>query len=305
MLYSSPLQLIGHTPTVELSRLKKRLGFGADVFAKLEMFSLTGSVKDRIALSMIEDAEARGVLKEGDVIIEPTSGNTGIGLAAVGALKGYEVIIVMPESMSVERRRMIAAYGAKLELTPASRGMQGAIERAEELARERENSFIPGQFFNPANPWAHYARTAEELYSDLDGRIDAFVAGVGTGGTLTGVGKFLKERLPSVLLAAVEPSASPMLSKGEKGGHKIQGIGAGFVPKTLEIGIYDEIFAVTDEEAFAASRLLATVEGLFCGISSGATLAATLSLAAREEFVGRRIAVLLPDTGMRYLSVLT
>lgn len=302
MLFSSSLGLIGNTPTVQLSHLKNRLGCGADLFAKLEMFSLTGSVKDRIALSMIEEAERSGKLRAGGVIIEPTSGNTGIGLAAVGAVKGYRVIIVMPDSMSVERRKLVQAYGAELELTPAASGMQGAISRAEELAREYKNAFVPSQFLNPVNPLTHYRSTAAELWRDMEGRIDAFVAGVGTGGTLTGVGKFLKERDPSVRVVAVEPFSSPMLSKGEKGSHKIQGIGAGFVPKTLDRSVYDEIVTVTDEEAFDTARMLAVCEGLFCGISSGAALAAALSLASREEFFGKRIAVLLPDSGTRYLS---
>ncbi len=282
--------------------MKNRLGCGADLFAKLEMFSLTGSVKDRIALAMIEEAEKSGKLRAGGVIIEPTSGNTGIGLAAVGAVKGYRVIIVMPDSMSVERRKLVQAYGAELELTPAAHGMQGAISRAEELAREHKNAFLPSQFLNPVNPLTHYGSTAAELWRDLEGRVDAFVAGVGTGGTLTGVGKFLKERNPSVRVVAVEPFSSPMLSKGEKGSHKIQGIGAGFVPKTLDRSVYDEIVAVTDEEAFESARMLAVCEGLFCGISSGAALASALALAAREEFFGKRIAVLLPDSGSRYLS---
>ncbi len=302
MLYSSVLGIIGKTPTVELSRMKKRLGFGADVFAKLEMFSPTGSVKDRIALSMIEDAERTGRLRRGGVIIEPTSGNTGIGLAAVGAVKGYRVIAVMPESMSAERRKLIRAYGAELELTPAGLGMQGAVARAEELAAEYKNSFIPSQFTNPANPMTHYMTTAGELWADMEGKIDAFVAGVGTGGTLTGVGKFLKEKNPSVHIVAVEPMSSPVLSKGERGSHKIQGIGAGFVPKTLDTAVYDEIAAVPDAEAFETARMLAVTEGLFCGISSGAALAAALALAARDEFSARRIAVLLPDNGLRYLS---
>ncbi len=299
-MLNSSLQLIGNTPTLELSRLKERLGLAADLFAKLEMFSLTGSVKDRVALAMIEDAEQRGVLREGSVIIEPTSGNTGIGLAAVGALKGYEVIIVMPESMSEERRRMIRAYGAQLVLTPASEGMAGAIARAEELAKS-SNAFIPSQFTNSANPKAHYETTAPELWRDMDGRIDAFVAGVGTGGTISGVGKFLKERCAAKIVA-VEPLSSPVLSQGKKGSHKIQGIGAGFVPETLDNGVVDEIIAVTDEAAFETTRLLTAAEGVFCGISSGAALFAAIELGRREEFFGKRIAVLLPDGGTRYLS---
>lgn len=302
MLFSSALELIGNTPTVELCRLKARLGLRADLFAKVEMFSLTGSVKDRIALKMIEDAEAAGKLQQGAVIVEPTSGNTGIALAAVGKMKGYEVVIVMPDSMSAERRKLIAAYGAKLVLTPAAEGMQGAVRRAEAIAAETENSFLPLQFENPSNPRAHYEGTAEELYRDLGGSVDVFVAGVGTGGTLTGVGKFLKEKNPAAELVAVEPLSSPTLSEGRRGRHAIQGIGAGFVPKVLDLGLIDAIVAVSDEEAKGAARLLTETEGLFCGTSSGAALSAAVSLAAQSEYSHRRIAVLLPDTGSRYLS---
>lgn len=299
MLYDTPLSLIGNTPTVRLSRLADRLNVKAELFAKLEMFSMTGSVKDRVALAMIEDAEQKGKLRKNSVIIEPTSGNTGVGLAAVGAMKGYEVIVVMPESMSLERRRLVTAYGAKLCLTPAALGMQGAIARTKELAREYENSFIPSQFENPANPRVHYETTAREIWEDV-GQIDAFVAGVGTGGTVSGVGKFLKERA-SVHIVAVEPSSSPVLSKGERGPHKIQGIGAGFVPQTFDQSVCDEIIAVSDEEAFQMTRLLAR-EGLLLGISSGAALSAAVTLARRKAFENRRIVVLFPDTGMRYLS---
>ncbi len=302
MLFSSALELIGNTPTVELCRLKARLGLCADLFAKVEMFSLTGSVKDRIALKMIEDAEAAGKLRQGAVIVEPTSGNTGIALAAVGKMKGYEVVIVMPDSMSAERRKLIAAYGAKLVLTPAAEGMQGAVKRAEAIAAETDNSFLPLQFENPSNPRAHYEGTAEELYRDLGGSVDVFVAGVGTGGTLTGVGKFLKEKNPAAELVAVEPLSSPTLSEGRRGRHAIQGIGAGFVPKVLDLGLIDAIVAVSDEEAKGAARLLTETEGLFCGISSGAALSVAISLAAQSEYSHRRIAVLLPDTGSRYLS---
>lgn len=299
MIYDTPLSLVGNTPTVRLDRLAARLNVKAELFAKLEMFSLTGSVKDRVALAMIEDAEKRGALKEGSVIIEPTSGNTGVGLAAVGAMKGYRVIVVMPESMSLERRKLVTAYGAELSLTPAALGMQGAIARARELAEKYENSFIPSQFENPANPRAHYETTAREIWEDL-GHIDAFVAGVGTGGTVSGVGKFLKERAP-VHVVAVEPSSSPVLSKGNRGAHKIQGIGAGFVPKTFDRSVCDEILTVSDEVAIEMTRILAR-EGILAGISSGAALSAAVTLARRKEFEARRIVALLPDTGMRYLS---
>ncbi len=301
MLFSSSLGTIGNTPTVQLARLKKELGLKADLYAKLEMFSLTGSVKDRIALAMIEDAERAGKLGRGSVIIEPTSGNTGVALAAAGAVKGYRVILVMPASMSVERRLQMKAFGATVCLTPAEEGMAGAVKRAEELAAETENSFLPAQFENPANPYVHYVKTGRELWEDLGG-LAAFVAGVGTGGTLTGVGKFLKEKDPRIRVVAVEPSASPVLSGGRAGSHKIQGIGAGFVPKTLDASLIDEIAAVTDEEAFSFSRLLAKTEGLLCGVSSGAALAAASALALREEYENKRVAVLLPDTGLKYLS---
>ena len=300
MLYSSAMGLIGHTPTVRIERTEKFLGLRAELYCKLEMFSLTGSVKDRIALRMVEDAERAGLLKEGSVIIEPTSGNTGIGLAAVGAVKGYRVIVVMPSSMSPERRKLIGAYGGEVVLTPPEEGMSGAVKRAEELAREM-HAFIPSQFTNPSNPRCHYETTARELLEDL-GDIDAFVAGVGTGGTVTGVGRFLKER--GVFVVAVEPSSSPVLTKGRAGRHKIQGIGAGFVPPVLDKSAYDEVIAVTDEDAFRYARLLARTEGLFCGPSSGAALAATVSLAGRPAMKKKRIALLLPDTGMRYLSLM-
>ena len=302
MLFSSALELIGNTPTVQLSRLKKRLGLHADLFAKAEMFSLTGSVKDRIALKMLADAEAAGKLRQGAVIVEPTSGNTGIALAAIGKMRGYEVVIVMPASMSVERRKLIEAYGAKLVLTPAGEGMRGAVKRAEQIAAETENSFLPSQFENPSNPRAHYETTAEEIFRDLGGEVDVFVAGVGTGGTLTGVGKFLKEKNPRTEIVAVEPLSSPMLSAGKSGKHGIQGIGAGFVPKVLDLKLIDAIAAVSDGEARETARLLAETEGLLCGISSGAALSAAVALASQDEYSGKRVAVLLPDTGSRYLS---
>lgn len=299
MRYPSPLSLIGNSPTVRLARLEGELGLRAELYAKLEMFSLTGSVKDRFALAAVEEAERSGELKEGSLIVEPTSGNTGIGLAAVGAAKGYRVVIVMPASMSAERRGLIEAYGGEVVLTPAAEGMAGAVARAEELAR-REGAFLPSQFTSPVNPRTHYEGTARELWEDL-GRVGAFVAGVGTGGTLTGVGKFLKERCGTTVVA-VEPASSPVLSGGERGAHAIQGIGAGFVPAVLDTSVYDAVAAVTDEEAKSFVRLLARREGLFCGISSGAALAAAAAFAG--ELSGERIAVLLPDAGTRYLSVL-
>lgn len=301
-IFTSMDQLIGGTPLLELKRLEEALGLKARVLAKLEYFNPAGSVKDRVALAMIRDAEDRGLLGPGSVIIEPTSGNTGIGLAAVAAARGYRVIIVMPDTMSVERRRLIAAYGAELVLTPGSRGMAGAIARAEELAAATPGSFIPGQFVNPANPAAHMASTGPEIWRDTGGQVDAFVAGVGTGGTITGVGRYLKGQNPGVRVAAVEPAGSPVLSGGKPGPHGLQGIGAGFVPETLDPGVYDEIIRVTEADAYRAGRELARREGVLAGISSGAALWAALELARREEMAGRTIVVLLPDTGDRYLS---
>ncbi len=301
-IFTSMDQLIGGTPLLELKRLEEALGLKARVLAKLEYFNPAGSVKDRVALAMIRDAEDRGLLGPGSVIIEPTSGNTGIGLAAVAAARGYRVIIVMPDTMSVERRRLIAAYGAELVLTPGSRGMAGAIARAEELAAATPGSFIPGQFINPANPAAHMASTGPEIWRDTGGQVDAFVAGVGTGGTITGVGRYLKGQNPGVRVAAVEPAGSPVLSGGKPGPHGLQGIGAGFVPEALDPGVYDEIIRVTEADAYRAGRELARREGVLAGISSGAALWAALELARREEMAGRTIVVLLPDTGDRYLS---
>ena len=301
-IFTSMDQLIGGTPLLELKRLEEALGLKARVLAKLEYFNPAGSVKDRVALAMIRDAEDRGLLGPGSVIIEPTSGNTGIGLAAVAAARGYRVIIVMPDTMSVERRRLIAAYGAELGLTPGSWGRAGAIARAEELAAATPGSFIPGQFINPANPAAHMASTGPEIWRDTGGQVDAFVAGVGTGGTITGVGRYLKGQNPGVWVAAVEPAGSPVLSGGKPGPHGLQGIGAGFVPETLDPGVYDEIIRVTEADAYRAGRELARREGVLAGISSGAALWAALELARREEMAGRTIVVLLPDTGDRYLS---
>ena len=300
--YTSASQLTGSTPLLQLTNTEKALGLSAHIFAKLELFNPAGSVKDRIAKAMIEDAENRGLLQEDSVIIEPTSGNTGIGLAAIAAAKGYRTIIVMPETMSVERRVLMQAYGAKLVLTEGAKGMKGAIAKAEELAKEIPNAFIPGQFVNPANPQAHYDTTGPEIFSDTDGSVDIFVAGVGTGGTLTGVGKYLKEKNPSVKIVAVEPSDSPVLSGGNPGSHKIQGIGAGFVPEVLDTTIYDEIIQVTGDDAFAAGKSFGKTEGLLVGISSGAALHAAVQLAQRPENAGKNIVVLLPDTGDRYLS---
>ncbi len=301
-IYTSADQLIGNTPLLELTNTEKALGLKARVLAKLEYLNPAGSAKDRIARMMLDDAEAAGRLKPGSVIIEPTSGNTGIGLASVAAVRGYRTIIVMPETMSVERRQLMKAYGAELVLTEGALGMQGAIDRAEELAKEIPDSFIPGQFVNPSNAKAHRETTGPEIYEDTDGAVDIFVAGVGTGGTLTGVGEFLKEKKPGVKIVAVEPASSPVLSKGTAGPHKIQGIGAGFVPAVLNTGIYDEVVAVADEDAFAAGRDFCRKEGLLVGISSGAALWAALRLARRPENEGRTIVVLLPDTGDRYLS---
>ena len=301
-IYHSINQLIGKTPLVELHNIERESGLQAQLLAKLEYFNPTGSVKDRIALAMIDDAEARGALKQGATIIEPTSGNTGIGLAAVAAARGYRVIIVMPETMSVERRQMMKAYGAELVLTEGAKGMKGAIERADQLAGEIEGSFIPAQFDNPANPQIHYATTGPEIYADTDGKVDIFVAGVGTGGTITGAGQYLKFLNPAVKVVAVEPASSAVLSTGVAGPHKIQGIGAGFVPNVLDTKVYDEIVTVTNEDAFAMGRELARREGLLVGISSGAAAWAAVQLAKRPENAGKHIVALLPDSGSRYLS---
>ena len=298
-IYTSADQLIGHTPLLELTHIEKDADLSAKLLAKLEYFNPAGSVKDRIAKAMIDDAEASGKLKPGSVIIEPTSGNTGIGLAAA---KGYRIIIVMPETMSVERRQLMKAYGAELVLSEGAKGMKGAIAKADELAKEIPNSFIPGQFVNPANPKAHIATTGPEIWDDTDGRVDIFVAGVGTGGTITGVGQYLKSKDPGVKVVAVEPAASPVLSKGTAGAHKIQGIGAGFVPDVLDTKVYDEIIAVENDDAFATGRLIGHKEGVLVGISSGAAVWAAIQLAKRPENAGKNIVVLLPDTGDRYLS---
>lgn len=300
--YNTITELIGSTPLLRLNRFAEAEGLGAEVYAKLEYLNPAGSVKDRIAYAMIADAEQRGVLKPDSVIIEPTSGNTGIGLAAVAAARGYRIIIVMPETMSVERRQLMKAYGAELVLTEGAKGMKGAIAKAQELAAQTPHSFLPGQFTNPANPDAHRATTGPEIWNDTDGTVDIFVAGVGTGGTLTGVGEYLKSQNPAIKVVAVEPAASPVLSGGTAGAHKIQGIGAGFVPDTLNTKIYDEIIPVENEDAFAAGRALAHREGLLVGISSGAAVWAAAQLAKRPENKGKRIVVLLPDTGDRYLS---
>ena len=301
-IYTSADQLIGKTPLLELTNIEKEEGLEAKLLAKLEYFNPAGSVKDRIAKAMIDDAEAKGLLKPGSVLIEPTSGNTGIGLASVAAARGYRIIIVMPETMSVERRQLMKAYGAELVLTEGSKGMKGAIAKADELAKEIPNAFIPGQFVNPANPAIHKATTGPEIWADTDGKVDIFVAGVGTGGTLTGVGEYLKARNPAVKVVAVEPASSPVLSKGTAGAHKIQGIGAGFVPDVLNTGIYDEIFPVENEDAFAAGKKVGRSEGVLVGISSGAAVHAAIQLAKRPENKGKTIVVLLPDTGDRYLS---
>ena len=300
--YDTITDLIGSTPLLKLNRFAAAESLGAEVYAKLEYFNPAGSVKDRIAYAMITDAEKSGALKPGSVIIEPTSGNTGIGLAAVAAARGYRIIIVMPETMSVERRQLMKAYGAELVLTEGAKGMKGAIAKAQELAAQTPDSFIPGQFTNPANPSAHRATTGPEIWNDTDGTVDIFVAGVGTGGTLTGVGEYLKSQNPNVKVVAVEPAGSPVLSKGVAGAHKIQGIGAGFVPDTLNTKIYDEIITVENEDAFATGRELARKEGLLVGISSGAAVWAAARLAKRPENQGKRIVILLPDTGDRYLS---
>ena len=301
-IYTAADQLIGHTPLLELTHIEKEQGLSAHIIAKLEYFNPAGSVKDRIAKKMIDDAEEKGLLKEGSVIIEPTSGNTGIGLASVGAIRGYRVIIVMPETMSVERRQLMKAYGAELVLTEGSKGMKGAIARAEELSHEIPGSFVPGQFVNTANPKAHFETTGPEIWQDTDGQVDWFVAGVGTGGTITGVGRYLKSRNSAVRVAAVEPKSSAVLSTGVAGAHKIQGIGAGFVPQVLDTRIYDEIIPVTNEDAFALGREIGRAEGVLVGISSGAAVWAALQIAQRPESAGKTIVVLLPDTGDRYLS---
>ena len=299
-VYTSASQLIGNTPLLELTGIQKKQGLSAKVLAKLEYFNPAGSAKDRVALSMIEDAEERGLLKPGSVIIEPTSGNTGIGLACVAAARGYRTIIVMPDSMSIERQKLMTAYGAELVLTPGALGMSGAIAKAEELAKELPGSFIPDQFANPANAKAHYKTTGPEIWRDTEGKIDFFVAGVGTGGTITGTGKYLKEQNPAVQVVAVEPAASPLLSGGQAGPHGLQGIGANFIPKVLDTEIYDKVMPVTEEQAYEAARDLGRTEGILVGISSGAALYAALEIA--KENPGKRIVVLLPDTGDRYLS---
>ena len=301
-IYTSADQLIGKTPLLELVHIEKELGLEAKILAKLEYFNPAGSVKDRIAKAMIDDAEASGKLKPGSVIIEPTSGNTGIGLASVAAARGYRIIIVMPETMSVERRQLMKAYGAELVLTEGAKGMKGAIAKADELAKEIPNSFIPGQFVNPANPAVHRATTGPEIWEDTDGKVDIFVAGVGTGGTVTGVGEYLKSQNPNVKVVAVEPATSPVLSKGTPGAHKIQGIGAGFVPDVLNTGVYDEIIAVENEAAFAIGKKIGKSEGVLVGISSGAAVWAAIELAKRPENKGKTIVALLPDTVDRYLS---
>ena len=301
-IYKGTLDLIGNTPLVEVTNIEKELNLKATVLVKLEYLNPAGSVKDRIAKAMIEDAEEKGLLKEGSVIIEPTSGNTGIGLAAIAAAKGYRIILTMPETMSVERRNILKAYGAEVVLTEGAKGMKGAIAKAEELAKEIENSFIPGQFVNPANPAVHKATTGPEIWKDTDGTVDIFIAGVGTGGTVTGTGEYLKEQNTAVKVVAVEPESSPVLSEGRAGAHKIQGIGAGFVPKVLNTGIYDEIYKASNEDAFAAAKLLARKEGISVGISSGAALHAAILYAQKPENEGKVIVALLPDSGDRYYS---
>ena len=301
-IYTSADQLIGKTPLLELTQIEKSEGLNAKILAKLEYFNPAGSVKDRIAKAMIDDAEAKGILKAGSTIIEPTSGNTGIGLASVAAARGYRIIIVMPETMSVERRQLMKAYGAELVLTEGAKGMKGAIAKAEELAKEIPGSFIPGQFVNPANPEVHERTTGPEIWEDTDGKVDIFVAGVGTGGTITGTGRYLKKQNPDVKVVAVEPASSPVLSQGKAGSHKIQGIGAGFVPDVLDTKIYDEIISVENDDAFAAGKLVGKKEGVLVGISSGAAIWAAIELAKRPENAGKTIVALIPDTGDRYLS---
>ena len=301
-IYTSADQLIGHTPLLELTRIEKKYGLNAKILAKVEYFNPAGSVKDRVAKMMIDDAEAAGILKPDSTIIEPTSGNTGIGLASIAAARGYRIIIVMPDTMSVERRQLMKAYGAELVLTPGAQGMKGAIAKADELAKEIPGSFIPSQFTNPSNPKAHLTTTGPEIWDDTDGNVDFFVAGVGTGGTVTGVGQFLKAKNPNVKVVAVEPASSPVLSQGHGGPHKIQGIGAGFVPEVLDTGIYDEIIPIENEAAFATGKEVGRTEGILVGISSGAALNAAIQVAQRPENVGKTIVVLLPDTGDRYLS---
>lgn len=301
-IYKSALELIGNTPLVEVTNIEKALGLEARVLVKLEYFNPAGSVKDRIAKAMIEDAEAKGILKEGSVIIEPTSGNTGIGLASIAAVKDYRIILTMPETMSIERRNILKAYGAEIVLTEGAKGMKGAIEKADELAKEIPNSFVPGQFVNPANPAMHKATTGPEIWNDTEGNVDVFVAGVGTGGTLTGIGEYLKSKNPDVKIVAMEPASSPVLSEGKGGPHKIQGIGAGFVPDVLNTKIYDEIITIENDDAFATGKLIAKHEGVLVGISSGAALHAAIQLAKRPENKGKTIVALLPDTGDRYYS---
>ena len=302
MLYKNGYDLVGGTPLLELTHIEKEFNLKAKLFAKVEYFNPAGSVKDRIALSMINDAEAKGVLKEDTVIIEPTSGNTGIGLASIATMKGYRVVLTMPESMSIERRKLLKAYGAELVLTEASKGMKGAIARAEELTKEIPNSIILGQFVNPANPKVHFETTGPEIFKDLEGKVDAFVAGVGTGGTITGTGKYLKSQKADVRVIAVEPAASPVLSEGKAGPHMIQGIGAGFVPDTLDTSVYDEIIKIENDDAFIYGRLIGKKEGILVGISSGAALYAAIQVASRDEFKDKNVVVLLPDSGDRYLS---
>lgn len=302
MLYKNAYDLVGNTPLIELTHLKEELGFVGNIYAKVEYFNPAGSIKDRIALNMIEDAEKKGLLKKGSTIIEPTSGNTGIGIASIGAMKGYKAMIVMPESMSVERRRIMKAYGAELVLTDGALGMKGAIAKAEELQKSIPNSIILGQFDNPANVEAHYKHTGPEIFKDLSGEVDVFVAGVGTGGTITGVGKYLKEQNKNIEVVAVEPETSPVLSKGVAGKHMIQGIGAGFVPSILDTSIYDRVIPVSNDDAFSYARLVAAKEGILVGISAGAALSAAISLAKQKEYKGKNIVVIFPDTGDRYLS---